>query len=64
MSAIAVLALTVALLLAVVGILLAVGLGYIAHRHPALRGPLGLAVAALGVFATIAGVAVVQVVTS
>ncbi|MFF0205985.1 hypothetical protein [Streptomyces sp. NPDC005017] len=58
MSVLAVLAVVVALLVTVVVLALAGGLGYIAYRRPVLLEPITLALVALGVFtAIIVGVA-------
>ncbi|MFE1444267.1 hypothetical protein [Streptomyces sp. NPDC058739] len=51
----------VALLLAVVVLTLAGGLGYLAYRRPGLRQPISIALTALGVFAAIV-IGVVQAV--
>jgi hypothetical protein len=61
MSVIAVLGLLVALLLVVVGLAVAGGLGYLVHRRPVLAQPIGVAIAALGVFAA-AVIGIVQAV--
>ncbi|MFF0206230.1 hypothetical protein [Streptomyces sp. NPDC005017] len=53
MSVLAVLVLLVALLLALAGLALATGLGYLAHRRPALARPIGITLTALGVFTAV-----------
>jgi hypothetical protein len=47
------LALLVLLLLVLVSLVVVGGLGYLVHRHPALMGPVTVAVAAAGVLATL-----------
>lgn len=47
------LVLLVLLLLVLVGLVVVGGLGYLVHRHPALMGPVTVAVAAAGVLATL-----------
>ncbi|MFD4578152.1 hypothetical protein ACFWNK_38390 [Streptomyces sp. NPDC058417] len=66
MSAVAALVLCLVLLLAVVGAVLVVGLGYVVHRRPALGVPVGVSVAAAGVLvaAVFGGAQLVQVLTS
>ncbi|MFF0201265.1 hypothetical protein [Streptomyces sp. NPDC005017] len=53
MTVLAMLTVLTALLLAVIGLTLAGGLGYLAYRHPGLRQPIGIALTALGVFTAI-----------
>ncbi|MFD8566674.1 hypothetical protein [Streptomyces sp. NPDC059639] len=45
------LALLVAVLICLVSVLFAGGLAYLAHRHPAAREPMVIAIAAVGVMA-------------
>jgi hypothetical protein len=47
------LALLVVLLAVLVGLIVVVGLGYLTHRHPALKGPLIVALTAAGVLVTL-----------
>ncbi|MFF3350901.1 hypothetical protein [Streptomyces sp. NPDC002779] len=50
------LALLAALLLVVVGILLAAGAAYVVHRHPTWSAPLGAAFGSVTVMAALVGV--------